>query len=77
MTGDKEGTTIKKESTSYRFHITNRDRELIGMEMKIEYMEYANLTIGRSHAILRYPSNYLTNSTVTKWDKKGPHGSNL
>ena len=72
MTCSDMGIAINKESTSYTFddHRKSGDRELIGIEIELGHMEYANLHIGSSHASIGHPSNYLKNLTAEKWDSK-------
>ena len=72
MTGNGHGITIEKASTSYRFdqQIKSSDGELNGLEIKLEKNEYTNLHIGSMHAILRRPSNHLTNHSVEKMGLK-------
>ena len=46
---------------------------MIGLELKLGKIEYANLHIGSTHAILGHPSNYLTNLTAKKMEIKRIH----
>ena len=75
MTGNEEEITIEKESTLYMFdyHSIIGDGELIGLEFLPGEVEYANLHIKSTNAILRSPSNYLTNSTTEKMRSKRVH----
>ena len=75
MTGNREGITIGKESTSYTFdhRIKNSDGELIGLEIELGKVENANLYIGSTHAILGHSSNRSTNSTAEKLRLKMVH----
>ena len=59
---------IEKASMSYTFdqHIKCGDGEMIGLEIELEKIEYANLHVGSKHTILRHPSNHLTNLTAEK-----------
>ena len=68
ITGNGEGITIEKASTSYMFdqQIKSRDGESVGMEIKLGKIEHANLHIGSMHAMLGHPSNQLTNQTAEK-----------
>ena len=70
MTGNGEGISNEKASTSYTFdqQVKSSDRELIELEIKLEKIEYADLHIGRTHAFLGHPSYQLTNQTAEKWD---------
>ena len=63
MSRNGDGITIEKASTSYTFdqQIKCGDGELIGLEIKLEKTDYANLHIGSMHAILGHPSNQQTN----------------
>ena len=58
MTGNEEWITLKKESTSDTFDhcIKGRDGELIGLEIELRHMAYANLHIRSSHTILGIPA---------------------
>ena len=75
MTGNGDGITIEKVSTSYTFdqRIKSGDRELIGLEIELGKIEYANLHIGNTHAILGHPSNHITNLTAEKMGLKRIH----
>ena len=75
MTGNGEGITIEKASTSYTFdqRIKSGDGELIGLEIELGNIEYANLHIESTHAILWHPSNHLTNLTAEKMEFKRVH----
>ena len=67
--------SIEEAFASYTFdqQIKSGDRELIGLEIKLEKIEYANLHIGSTHAILGHPSNQLTNLTAEKMGLKRIH----
>ena len=60
---------------SYTFDqcIKSIDFKLIGLEIELGKIEYANLHIGSTHAILRHPSNYLINLTAEKLGLKRIH----
>ena len=75
MTGNEHRITIEKASMSYTFDqwIKSGDRELIGLEIKLEKTEYANLHIGSTHAILGHPSNQLRNQMAEKMGLKRIH----
>ena len=75
ITGNGHRINIEKASTSYMFdqQIKSSDGELIGLEIKLEKIEYANLHIGSMHAILGHPSNHLTNLTAEKMGLKRIH----
>ena len=62
-------------STSYPFDQRTKsgDGELIGLEIELGKIEYANLHIGSAHAILRHPSNHLRNLTAEKIGLKRIH----
>ena len=60
----------------HQIHLTsakNGDRKLIELEIKLGKIEYTNLHIGSTHAILRHPSNHLTNLPAEKMGLKMIH----
>ena len=75
MTRNGHGINIEKASTSYTFdqHIKSCDRELIGLEVELGKMKYANLHIGSTHAILRHPRNHITNLMAEQMGLKRFH----
>ena len=75
MTGDGDGIAIQKANTSYRFdqQIKSSNGELVRLKIKLGKIEHVNLHIGSTHAILRHPSNELTNETAEKIVLKGIH----
>ena len=72
MTGNGHGITIEKASIPSTFdqRIKSRHGELIGLEIELGKIEYANQDIGSMHAILRHPSNQLTNLTAERMGLK-------
>ena len=75
MTGDGDGITIKKASTSYKFdqRIKSGDGELVGLKIKPKKIDHVNLHIGSTHAFLGHPSNEVTNETTGKIGLKRIH----
>ena len=74
MTGNLKGITIEKASMSYTNdqRIKSFDGELIGLEIELGKIGYANLYVGSTRTILGHPSYHLTNLMAEKWDLKGP-----
>ena len=60
---------------SYTFdqRIKSSDRELMGLEIELGKIEYANLHIGSTQTILGHPSNHLTNLTPEKMGLERVH----
>ena len=75
ITGNGHRIIIEKVSTSYIFdqQIKSSDRDLIGLEIKLGKIEYVNLHIGSTDAILGHPSNQLTNLMAEKKGLKRIH----
>ena len=69
ITGNGHRINIEKASTSYTFDQRTKsgEGELIGLEIELGKIEYADLhIIGSMHTILDHPSNHLTNLMAEK-----------
>ena len=75
MTENGDGITIKKASTSYTFDecIKSDGGKLTGFKIELGKIEYVNLHVGSTHAIVGLPSIHLTNLTAEKMGLKRIH----